>query len=431
MTKKESSLSKLDECWNAIEAEYAFVKLVDEKGSFDISASQIKKYREPRLVTKFDHRGNLPTIFKENNLSILPTSRGSYRISRFNTFQEVKAEFTNKVKYFPIPPFIESIKPEEISSEGIALNAAYSSGIIADFLGEEELVPTISGRQGSGDFDFYIRGIKGSGDHPVSVSGSQIEIDAGYEGLECLSLIEAKMGLANDFMLRQLYYPYRVWSSRIEKPVRPVFLTFSNSMFYLFEYEFTDPMVYNSAKLRQSARYSIVPIDISRDEITYTYKNTEGHEDDSSVPPIQADSIERVLDLCERLSHGFMTKEQITNAYGFTARQTDYYLNAAKYLGLAKCEPRSNRCELTDSGRKYVNMNEAEGRLFICELMFQHQIFRDMYSMLINSGKFPTKQETAKIIEDNTYLTRGTPFRRAGSYLSWMHWLISLESDED
>ena len=48
----------------------------------------------------------------------------------------------------------------------------------------------------------------------IEVHNSQIEIDAGYEGLQKLALIEAKRDLSIDFLVRQLYYPFRTWKDR-------------------------------------------------------------------------------------------------------------------------------------------------------------------------------------------------------------------------
>ena len=42
----------------------------------------------------------------------------------------------------------------------------------------------------------------------IKVNNSQIEIDGGYEGAESLTIIEAKNNIADDFIVRQLYYPY-------------------------------------------------------------------------------------------------------------------------------------------------------------------------------------------------------------------------------
>ena len=80
---------------------------------------------------------------------------------------------------------------------------------------------------------------------------SQIEIDGGYEGDSSLNLIEAKNYISDDFLIRQLYYPYRLWSNKIGKRVRPIFLTYSNGIFHLREYEFVTPELYNSIRLIQ------------------------------------------------------------------------------------------------------------------------------------------------------------------------------------
>ncbi|MBQ3566120.1 MAG: transcriptional regulator, partial [Oscillospiraceae bacterium] len=42
---------------------YDILNRIDMNGSFRISAAQIREYREPRLMAKFDHTVNLPGIF--------------------------------------------------------------------------------------------------------------------------------------------------------------------------------------------------------------------------------------------------------------------------------------------------------------------------------------------------------------------------------
>ena len=111
-----------------------------------------------------------------------------------------------------------------ISSEAIALNCAVAAGIVADFLEDSEIIATVSGRMGSGAFGFNIDNTKTGVPCVISVNNSQIEIDAAYEGVKNLAIFEAKLDLAEDFLVRQLYYPFRVWQNRIKKPVRPLFL---------------------------------------------------------------------------------------------------------------------------------------------------------------------------------------------------------------
>lgn len=66
-----------DTAWEKLFDKYQILDRVDRDGQFQISASQIKEFREPRLMTKFDHRVNLPAIFRKHNLAILPVTRGT------------------------------------------------------------------------------------------------------------------------------------------------------------------------------------------------------------------------------------------------------------------------------------------------------------------------------------------------------------------
>ena len=214
-----------DRAWEQLFDKYHILDEISNNGSFTISAEQIKEFREPRLMTKFDHKVNLPKVFANNGLAILPITRGDYIISSFGAYKEFETPSGN-IQRVSIPAYIQSLMPQFLVSEAISLNCAYACGILNDFLEDEYIVSTVSGRMGSGDFEFDIS--TSFGTKQLSVSNSQIEIDAAYEGINYLSLFEAKRDLSDDFLVRQLYYPFRVWSSRVTKPVKPVFLIFSN-----------------------------------------------------------------------------------------------------------------------------------------------------------------------------------------------------------
>ena len=111
--------------------------------------------------------------------------------------------------------------------------------MFADFLNEETLYPTVSGRMGSGRFNFDILNSRTGTFFNMQINNSQIEIDAAFEGIASLALIEAKRDLSADFLIRQLYYPYRVWENRLSKKVKPIFLVYSNGIYRLYEYEFS------------------------------------------------------------------------------------------------------------------------------------------------------------------------------------------------
>lgn len=202
-------------------------------------------------MTKFDHKINLPDIFKINNLAILPISRGDYIISSFAAYKTFESP-NFEMQRISAPDYIQSLSPQFLFSESIALNYAHASSILDDFLEDDELVSTVTGRMSSGDFDYYIN--TNVGKKNVSVLNSQIEIDAAYEGINYLSLFEAKRDMSDDFLIRQLYYPYRTWERKITKPIKTVFLIFSNGVFYLYQYEFMDPKDYNSLQLKKQKK---------------------------------------------------------------------------------------------------------------------------------------------------------------------------------
>ena len=77
--------SKLNQAWNTLYDKYDIGRHIQEEGIYEITANEIKTVYEPRLVTKFDHENQLPKIFRENHLSILPTKRGRYLIDPYLT----------------------------------------------------------------------------------------------------------------------------------------------------------------------------------------------------------------------------------------------------------------------------------------------------------------------------------------------------------
>lgn len=77
-----------DKAWEELFEKYDILNQIDMSGSFQISADQIKEFREPRLMVKFDHTINLPKLFSDNELSILPVTRGDYVISHFEAYHK-------------------------------------------------------------------------------------------------------------------------------------------------------------------------------------------------------------------------------------------------------------------------------------------------------------------------------------------------------
>ena len=58
------------ELWIEIFNDYDVLNKIEKDGFFKILSTEIKKYKEPRLMAKFDYSKQLPQIFKDNGLGI-------------------------------------------------------------------------------------------------------------------------------------------------------------------------------------------------------------------------------------------------------------------------------------------------------------------------------------------------------------------------
>ena len=422
-----SDLTQNDIAWNTLFDRFNILDEINHQGHFIISANDIKKEREPRLMSKFDHSINLPKAFRDNDLAILPISRGDYIISKFDAYHSFESNAA-PIQQFSLPDNLQSINDENIPSETIAINAAFASGILSDFFEDEDLYSTVCGRMGSGDFSFNIKG-NGGKVLPIDVKNSQIEIDSAYEGINYLSIIEAKRDLSEDFLIRQLYYPFRTWRSKgITKRIKTIFLVYSNGIFSLYEYKFEDEMLYNSLKLVKSGRYSIENTNITMSDIEGLLKRTSIIKEPRVAFP-QADKFERVINLCEILSTQSYTREQVTREYAFDVRQTNYYTDAAQYLGLIKKEKVGGPYNLTEEGRKILGMPYKRRQLAYCEKILQHKAFHETLKASLEQGSLLGKDAVVTIMKNSNLYNVGSEStfeRRSSTIRGWVNWILSL-----
>lgn len=423
------SKSKNDIAWEKIFYKYKIVDNVLTNGHILITSTNINEFREARLMTKFDHKSQLPKLFADNNLSILPTSRGGYVIGAFETFSDFN---TDDIEITPIefPTFLQSLDYRDITSEATAINCAFVSKILHDFTEEESLLPTVSGRMSSSSFSFDINFSKGL--FKVNVRNSQVEIDGGYEGDSSLNLIEAKNYISDDFLVRQLYYPYKLWNDKITKQVRPIFLTYTNGIFHLREYNFTNINHYNSLTLIKHKKYAVQDGAFNIETIQEILQQTKTIKE-PEIPFPQADSFERVINLCELLKQkDFLTKEEITQNYDFDVRQTDYYSNAGRYLGLLEIgkDPLSRQigCYLTNKGKQVFNINLIDRQKEFVKVIVSHLAFKQTLKLYLENGEMPSKNEIVEVMKHSKLYKVGsdtTYFRRASTIAGWTNWIIN------
>lgn len=420
------SESKNDAAWGKLFVRHRIIENIDKYGFFKIRSSEINEFREARLMTKFDYRSQLPTIFAENKYSILPVSRGSYLISTFETFKDFENKEVEVVK-IDFPAFVKSIDYNNITSESTALNCAYVSGILQDFTQEEELKPTVSGRMSSSSFNFRINAEKGP--LRVEVENAQIEIDGGYEGVDSLNLVEAKNSISKDFLIRQVFYPQQLWSKKIAKKVRPLFLTYTNGIFHFREYAFEDPDHYNSISLLREKKYAIRGGAISRQRVQHLLHSV-AIKPEPDIPFPQADSFERIINLCELLHENtLLSREEITHRYDFDVRQTNYYTDATRYLGLTDKTREGGQISyfLTEEGERLFSLSMMDRQLRFVELILAHSVFNKALKLYFETGNIPAKSRLAELMKESKLYkidSESTFQRRSSTVGRWVRWVL-------
>ena len=421
-----------DKAWEKLFETHKILEEVARKGFFEIESAQINKQRQSRLMVKFDHSVNLPDIFRHNDLSILPISRYKYVIGKFDTHFEVKYDSEIEVIPFDFPPGIESIDYTNLYSESSALHCAFNIGIIDNLFGEKTAY-TVSGRMSTKSFDFNIINSFANKPYPIKVEKSQCEIDAGFESNKNFILIEAKNYAIDDFLIRQLYYPYRLWSKKITKKVIPVLMTYSNDIFSFFIYEFSKDEDYNSLQLITQNNYTIAPEEIQRSDVDQVFNNIKVIPE-PDVPLPQADKFERVVDLLSLLFEKDLTKDDITEKYQFDRRQTDYYTNAGLYIGLIEnykdsLTKKGTFC-LTSEGRSILNKRPKFKYLDLINKILEKKVFYLVFELTLKQGDIPPKDAICKIILENRPDIKDTTIKRRYSTVrGWISWIWNQIQD--
>lgn len=251
---KQTMINNID--WKKLFDKYDVLEHINKSGKFIMSAPQIKEFGKNFLMSDINYSMNLPKIFSDNGLSILPITRDDYIISNFNAYHKLESQ-TDDIIHVSIPKHIQSLNINKIDNEMLALNCALAAGIISNFVEDENIKQTFSGFIKSDEFNFKINDLKNNSFIDIKVENLQWEMGAAYEGIKNLTLFEVSLELPEDFLIAHLYYPYRIWLNKITKNIKTVFMIYSNGIYHLYEYKFKDVNNYNSIELVKQQNYSI------------------------------------------------------------------------------------------------------------------------------------------------------------------------------
>jgi hypothetical protein len=379
---------------------------------------------ELRLMAKVDYSSELPKALQRHGYFILPVRNGDYVLVRGNGYHVLEK--------LPEPPTI--FRPQldfELESLGIGdsesqhLDYSYNVGLLERFANTTGLRQTIRGRKRMPAIEFKVGGVG-----PIQVkAGVQVEVDLGCEGRTDIVLIEAKVGKPEDFIVRQLFYPYRKWRLEIpQKRIRPWFfcsLEVSGKRLYKFwEYKFADEGQYLSLRFERGESFLVEPEKnrLSVADLLRTHVAARPHLQEWDVP--QADTFSRVAEMPLLVEQGINTSAKVAKHYDFDPRQSSYYRQAAEFLGLLHLNSKAHLYELTDLGCEYVRLPADERRQLLAGLLAHFPPVRAALELSARSrGREVSRQEIASLIQRNATISKTTPARRSATVLAWLRWL--------
>lgn len=426
MNKPKKTL--IDTAWENLFAKYSILEHINKEGVFNITSAQINEFHQARLMAKFDYQEKLPQIFLQNELAILPMTNRSYVIGRFNIFESIKNNRKLETKDAKkLPNHITAIDIDHISSETTALLCANICGILAAFFDEEQITHVIGGRMGSGDFEFKLCDIN------FSVSKSQIEIDGGFESEDYIYLVEVKNLIHDNFLVRQIYYPYRTWTKKLEekkidKKVRNIFLTYSDGNFYLREYEFEQPEDPSSIKMVKEDRYSIVK-DALNVEMLQEILDSVDIVEEPELPFPQCNDLDKVINLCELLCYKNeeMSKAEISEEFHFVGRQAAYYGDGARYLNLIAYN-KNQTYSLTQLGETVFSQSLQQRQIELVRIILSHKPFNIVMRDYIKQSECPSYKRVLELLKDydmyNVDKEGATFKRRCSTIRRWVNWIL-------
>lgn len=407
----------IDVAWNAyIETS----KMQLDGKTYIVDAKKLKEItgREPRLLTKVDAPEQLPDILRKSGYSLLAITNGSYLIFKGDVFASVP-DCLKRTEYQPRLDFRLGTIGRG-TGEAEYLDNAYNTGLLSEFTKSGKLYLTIRGRERTKKFKFSIS----ASDIDINVNGVQIEVDAGYEGEKDIILVEGKIGDRGHFNIRQLYYPYRHFKQLVpSKSVRTIFFVYdlSKATYSLYEFGFRNPEVFDSIYPLNCCVYSLTrPRNYAVDDLL-----DKGFETENNIVP-QADDLNKILELLTLINGGQNTVPEIADYFVFDERQSNYYGEAAEYLGLIT---RSRGVfELTEKGNQFIATAPKDQQLFIFKLVLNSWLFRELIKRAKRKGYF-TKQDIEEVIADvdsgdgSKRYSSSTIGRRRITISSWIDWI--------
>jgi hypothetical protein len=361
------------EQWSTLVGEMNFDQPVNY-----ISAKRIKEATglEPRNMAYMDHSSSRPKIFKEKKVFLLPVKNGEYALVRGEGYHRLE-EDPHPAKVFRPEVPLDDLQLGPYGGEGAALAYAYNSGLTAQVANTPPLLLGRNDMFRLDPFDFRLN------HHTPTLhqEGAIAQVDGFYFGGESALVVECKTRRNADFLVRQLYYPFRHYEAKYRnsrvKRVRPFFVDFEpeTGIFRFIEYEFGELDDYESIQ-----RVGIQSFQVRPRPTPVHWLLDESLEPALGPKTPQADRVDRVLALPLLVDKGYSDAAKVAQSQSFDPRQSSYYRRAAESLGLVRLE--GKKYELTPLGKLFARSTEPERNRLAALRMARIPVFHEILERL-------------------------------------------------
>lgn len=180
--------------------------------------------------------------------------------------------------------------------------------------------------------------------------------------------------------------------------------------------------VYDSSKIK------ITNNPAYKKDILNLVKNIEFIEESSNIPFPQSDDLNRFIFIGQTLLKRDLSKEDIKQSNKIGDRIVNMYTSTGFYFHVFE-KYRKDKIfyKLSDKGKSIFQLDEYQRNLKICQCIFEHKIFHDIFLMCFLKKEINKKDIVNVMLRYDLNLgSMVTIERRASCVSSWMHWIFRL-----
>lgn len=484
--------NKPSKAWDILFEAYDIVHKVEELGYYDINVDNMmrdndiaKRWREKysgekapdnRNILKFDFSVDLPNIFKEYKLQIMPIGGKEYRIAPFNMYYPL-ANKTVPVIPMASPMKIASLDFNEITTEPNAQTVAEITKMLTYVFHDlnkknQEVIGTLSGKNNVHDVEFNINNVINKQPIPLRIKTWQAEIDGVYESNETVLILESKMKFPKDFNIRQLFIPRLLIEQTMErlhekKDVFACYFVKTKDVYIFTVYQFKDLQNMNSIKIYRQYKFrlsddpnNIFSIENAAAKADYNSKvairqasrlisqtkvltKYPWYSDGKPVSFLQANNLQVALDYLDFLSAPQKniivegeevlrsSSEAFVETFKYDRRQYNYYLNWLGYFGFVDRTPQLG-VVLTSKGKLFNAASTSDKNDMLVQSMAEHLSTRVVMEALLDNRELELSyikeivQKEMKDVPRESQIGEKTLLRRISSVKSMCRQVLLL-----